>query len=241
VCQQARQGPYGRWRALPSLTCLGSGASVRRLSSDPYRLSSGPCRPTAGQCTVTTMHSLRPRPFPHPDPWKHSKRIQRLRGFTLVELLITVAIVGILLAIGVPAMQQFLAEQAAAGSADELANDLRLARAEALKRGIDVSICSSTTSLGSAPVCSTQGDDEWVSGWLIVDVNGNVLRIQNAMRGVASVDSSAAATVTFRPNGLANSSASFVLTPSGDGGTARNRTVSVGIQGRVAVVKGSGS
>ena len=53
-------------------------------------------------------------------------------GFTLVELLVTVAIAAVLMAVGVPAMTSFLSDQAAAANADEFAEALRFACSEAV-------------------------------------------------------------------------------------------------------------
>ena len=55
------------------------------------------------------------------------------QGFTLVELLVTVTILAILLAVGVPNLTQMLQDKAAASTAEALASDIRLARTEAIK------------------------------------------------------------------------------------------------------------
>lgn len=165
---------------------------------------------------------------------------RRRRGFTLLELLITVAIVGILMAIGVPAMQQFLAEQAAAASADELAEGIRFARTEATKRGVAVKICASTDTAQASPTCAGAGDDNWRAGWIVVDANGNLIRVQEAMRSISTVDSSAAAEIDFVASGMPSTAggATFILTPVGES-DVRVRTVAVNAQGRVKVSKGS--
>lgn len=149
------------------------------------------------------------------------------------------AIAAILLALGVPAMQQFLADHAAAASADELAEGIRLARAEAMKRGLEVKICASKTTDQAEPSCSGGGDSDWLSGWLIVDANGKVLRVQGAMRSISSVDSNNESEVEFHANGLVKAGEeTFTLTPVGDTGTERVRRVTVTIQGKVKVEKG---
>jgi type IV fimbrial biogenesis protein FimT len=167
------------------------------------------------------------------------RRRQQAGGFTLVELLVTMAIAGILLAIGVPAMQAFLADQAAAASADELAEGVRLARAEATKRGMVVKICASQNTSDASPTCSGKADDGWLTGWIIVDNNGNLLRIQNPMRSIATVDSDGEAEIQFVATGLsATGGTTFVLTPTGDTDGMRVRNVDINAQGRVKVTKG---
>lgn len=90
----------------------------------------------------------------------------RDQGFTLVELMVTLAILVILLALGVPAMQGFLASRQVAGKADALASAMRYARSEALKRAQPVTICQTTTADSVTPTCDT-GTGDWNSGWLI--------------------------------------------------------------------------
>jgi type IV fimbrial biogenesis protein FimT len=152
------------------------------------------------------------------------------------------AIAAILLAIGVPALQTFLADQAAAASADELAEGVRLARAEATKRGMVVKICASQNTSDASPTCSGKGDDGWLTGWIILDANLNLLRVQNPMRSIQTVDSDGDAEIQFVANGLSGTGdATFVLTPTGDSDGTRVRNVAVTQQGRVKVTKGKAS
>jgi type IV fimbrial biogenesis protein FimT len=86
-------------------------------------------------------------------------------GFTLVELMIVVAIVGILAAIGAPSFQDMLNQTRASSLANELASSLNLARSEAIKRGAQVSVCKSGNITAASPTCSTTAS--WQNGWLI--------------------------------------------------------------------------
>jgi len=167
---------------------------------------------------------------------------RRQLGFTLVELLVTMAIAAILLAIGVPAMQAFLADQAAAASADELAEGIRLARTEATKRGMSVTICASMDTSNASPSCSGKGDDGWLTGWIILDTDGNLIRVQNPMSSIARVDSGEKSEIQFVSNGMTGSGATtFVLTPVGESSATRERTIDVNQQGKVKVTKGGES
>jgi len=99
------------------------------------------------------------------------------RGFTLVELMVTVAIVGILTSVGVPSFIEMINQNRATSLANELAASLNLARSEAIKRGLQVSICKSANisdSVTAANVlCSTATSTSWKNGWLIfVDNKG---------------------------------------------------------------------
>jgi len=86
-------------------------------------------------------------------------------GFTLVELMITVAIVGIVAALGIPSFQEMLRQNRASSLANELAASLNLARSEAIKQGARVSVCKSANITDASPTCSTTAN--WQNGWLI--------------------------------------------------------------------------
>ena len=86
------------------------------------------------------------------------QRIDTLReqtGLTLIELLVTIAILAILLAIAVPNFIKFLQNSRLVGQTKDLVTALNYARSEAIKRGVRVSVCSrldNTTCSGATVV-----------------------------------------------------------------------------------------
>ena len=64
-------------------------------------------------------------------------------GFTLVELLITIVVVTILLAAGVPAFKDFIKNNRVTAQANALAVAIQMGRNEAVKRGVNVVVCAS--------------------------------------------------------------------------------------------------
>jgi len=81
------------------------------------------------------------------------------KGFTLVELVITLTIAGILLAIAAPNFSGFLARNRLSAQINDLSTDISIARAEAIKRNTGAGVCTSNTGTGCVA-------GNWASGWL---------------------------------------------------------------------------
>lgn len=153
------------------------------------------------------------------------------RGLTLVELLVTVALVAILMAAGAPAMQQFLAQRAVVGQADSLVSSLRFTRSEALKSGRPTTMCLSTNTDAAAPTCAANAPaGGWASGWLVfidenadgdVDAEDQRLRVEQGFAsrsGGVATNPAGRVRVTFQPNGLATGfNARFTFLPKMSG------------------------
>jgi len=99
-------------------------------------------------------------------------------GFTLLELMITLMLVGILLAVGVPSLKTFRQSNQLVASTNELLSALHIARSEAIKLNTRVSICDSS----DGKKCGLTGD--WTNGWIVfVDANGDLAGTQAPCTG----------------------------------------------------------
>jgi len=85
------------------------------------------------------------------------------RGITLIELIATVAIAGILLGSAVPKLGKFIARQRLSAAANELIAALHLSRTIAVTRQRQTALCPSTDHIH----CDREPD--WAAGWLIFD------------------------------------------------------------------------
>ncbi|PVZ70298.1 GspH/FimT family pseudopilin [Pelagibaculum spongiae] len=65
-------------------------------------------------------------------------------GFTLIELMIVIALVGILAGVAIPSFQSFMVGNRIKTTVSDLKTDFRLARSEAMKNASVVTICSSS-------------------------------------------------------------------------------------------------
>lgn len=137
-------------------------------------------------------------------------------GFTLTELLVALAIAGILAMIGAPAMGNLLARTRDASTEAMVVNTLRHARTAAVMRNARVLVCPSRDGRQCNP-----GDD-WQHGWLVAkdadhdgqpDVNAPLIVAQTAMpAGTRVITSAGRGQLAFHPNGsAAGSNARFTI------------------------------
>lgn len=172
--------------------------------------------------------------------------MQRLRGFTLIELMMVMAISGIVLALGTPSFISTIQENRLRSQTFEMANLLAYARSEAAKRpNTTVTICPAAT-LTSTSGCSNV--NTWENGWIVLsDVNGNrsfdaatdtVLKVSptlsnnNTLRtvGFASLNY-----IQFDNQGMPANSGTFVVCDTRGATSAKALVISISGQVRLAV------
>lgn len=91
------------------------------------------------------------------------KEIIYKKGFTLVELLLAVAVAAVLIGIGVPSFTQSIRNSRLTTSANEFLTALNMARSEAVKRGVQVTMRRKGSTAG-----------RWDDGWdVFVDSDAN--------------------------------------------------------------------
>jgi type IV fimbrial biogenesis protein FimT len=96
-------------------------------------------------------------------------------GFTLIEMLVTVVILSIVLAVAVPSFYSMIQNNRSVTTTNNLIFGLKLARSEAIKRGVSVSVCPTANSNFTA--CGT----DWTQGWFVfVNPDENSIFANNA-------------------------------------------------------------
>ena len=86
----------------------------------------------------------------------------RLYGFNLVELMIVLAIVGILLTMALPSFGSFITSMRMDGEINDVERLLNLARSESVKRGLPVAVCP-----GTAASTACVPGSSWSGGWIV--------------------------------------------------------------------------
>lgn len=138
----------------PAKPCLGTKCGmVHSFQAGPATLVPlvgkkppfGGARPVRGRCTADTSG------------------MKNESGYSLIELLITMAVVAIALTMVVPGVQQFMQNNRLTSQLNMLSSSLMLARSEAVKRNIRAVICPST----DGATCVTTTGAGWETGWLV--------------------------------------------------------------------------
>ncbi|MFO1243939.1 MAG: GspH/FimT family pseudopilin [Ramlibacter sp.] len=174
----------------------------------------------------------------------------KIRGFTLVELLVAMAILAILTALATPSFKRIIQSNAISNGVNTFLADMRYARSEAIRLGGGVVMCRSDAPEAANPTCgsgSGPGGNGWISGWIIFhDLDNSLqkanteplLRVQAPITNIDSVVESGSSTrFRFTATGrLQNLSSITSLQFGGGDFTAdRQRVVCVSVGGRARI------
>ena len=164
----------------------------------------------------------------------------RVRGFTILELLVAIAVLAILVGIGVPSFIDVVRNNRIAAASANFVAALTLARDEALKRGTRVSMCPAEDQDSCADTT------DWSSGWIVfaddfgdagvVDEADTILQIWAAPGSEVTVLAEDAATFSFTSRARALRAQEFTVSKEGCIGN-QQRVVEVSIAGRIGLTR----
>lgn len=164
---------------------------------------------------------------------------RRQAGFNLLELMVAVTVMAILLGVGVPSFTAMMRDSQIASESNNLYAALMIARSEAVKRGVRVSVCA------SAAVDTCDEDGDWTKGWIVFaddfgaagefDPSDQTLQVWNPpTQGMAF--STAAKAITFNRQGGAEFTGTFDVKKSDCKGT-QQRKINIEYSGAVNLKK----
>ncbi len=107
--------------------------------------------------------------------------MNRAAGFTLIELMLVVALAAVLLTLGIPGIELLMQNSARSSSANEVLAALQRARSEAIKRNTIVTLCPSS----DGATCT--GGTAWENGW-IAFVDNDLDGVDESSDGDGSLD-----------------------------------------------------
>lgn len=167
-------------------------------------------------------------------------------GFTLLELMAAVAVLGVLLGLAVPSFTEVIRNNRTASQANDLIGALHLTRSEASKRGMPISICAANADQ-SACAGAAQGD--WANGWIVftdragnpgeIDGGDMILSASPPVRDDIGVTTGNVGFVRYAPNGAPLNGAVTFGVEHDDCSDNNRRAIAINTTGRVAIQKGA--
>jgi type IV fimbrial biogenesis protein FimT len=142
---------------------------------------------------------------------------RRVRGFTLIELVAAITVMGVLATLALPSFHAFVANQRIRNGSFDLMAALTLARSEAVTRNRSVDLKRSGTS--------------WDRGWTVEEGTRTFHR-QEAYKDLAISDSSGLGVITYGKDGrTVTTSTKFTIAPTTAIAGVSSRCISVGLNG----------
>lgn len=154
-------------------------------------------------------------------------RIQR--GFSLIELMITISVLGVLLVIVAPSFTDILLGGKLRSYANDLVSSVYLARSEAIKRNSVVNLCASSNG--------TACTGDWEQGWIVLS-GATVIHRQTALSpGLIMTETGGVTSISFQPTGVGATPATLTLCRATPSVGNQERVISISATGRASVTK----
>lgn len=158
-------------------------------------------------------------------------RVHGQRGFTLIELMVTIVVMAILLAIVIPSFTDITLGSKLRAQANDLAAGALLARSEAVKRNVAMRLCASS----DGATCS----GSWVDGWIVItgSTGGGTVITKHAAASSGFHINSGVTSIVFQSSGVGSTSTTLTVCRASPSVGSQERVVSISATGRTRVTK----
>jgi type IV fimbrial biogenesis protein FimT len=159
-------------------------------------------------------------------PWRRS----HTHGFSLIELMVVVAVVAVLLVVAAPSYSVLTFRTKIKSHANELVTGAYLARSEAIKRNAQMTLCVSTNGTSCA------GGGDWDAGWIVISPDNDVIKYRQVIDDrIKMFELSSIDTMTFGPSGVISTAATFKICQQIPEQGIEERRVTIAATGRPRV------
>jgi len=149
---------------------------------------------------------------------------QTEHGFSLVELMVSLVLLGILLGIAIPSYRSLIAEQRIRTTMADLHSALALVRSEAVKRNRSMTL--------------TCIDDSWTKGWRVASPVSGQPDLLNHGQTIDVAIEGKTKSVVFSASGRVSSAVTFQVSSLASEGDSKTSCLFIGLDGRVSSSKG---
>ena len=149
-------------------------------------------------------------------------------GFTLIEMMTAIAVMGILLSIAFPSFESMLLSGRLRSYANELVASAYLARSEAIKTNSVVRLCASSSGTGC--------DGDWAEGWVVLRSDDAVVQSHGALANGYKINAGAN-TLSFKPTGIGATQTTLTICKAAPSAGKQERIVTISATGRPSVSK----
>jgi type IV fimbrial biogenesis protein FimT len=135
-------------------------------------------------------------------PWARIRR-DAIRGFTLIEMMVAVALTALLISMAVPALDSFTSNARQTSTINDFVSSMHIARSTAVTTNFRTTVCASSNGVNCEDV-------SWDQGWIVFSDRDSDQAVDNDETIVAASDGTAGLDIRspefgeflmYRPNG----------------------------------------
>lgn len=148
--------------------------------------------------------------------------MKRISGFTLVELMIVLAIAAILLTLAAPSFRDLVLNNRLSVQTNRFVSAVNISRSEAIKRGVEITLAS-------------KNGNDWSDGWEVQLSSDSSVLYDGEALDASSTFTGSVSSIDFSPNGRKTSTGSLNFGMCDDRSGETGRTITIEFSGRPSV------